>query len=90
VLVPLTWTDYNVIRAGSEFLSLSQSVFTEFLPNKAATTVNALEVLLVLTMFSNSPTLDASLGFCFRLFDADNSDSIEVGTLVGHAAHDWW
>ena len=70
------FTDYDTIR-GDTFLSLPQEVFTTFLPSSSATTINALELLLVLTLFSNSPTLDASLEQCFRLFDADDSDSIE-------------
>lgn len=70
------FTDYDTIR-GDTFLSLSQEVFTTFLPSPTATTINALELMLVLTLFANSPTLDASLEQCFHLFDADQSDSIE-------------
>lgn len=73
------FTDYSMIRNGT-FLALPLDIFDAFItksnsPDRSEVTVNALELLLMLTLFCNADQ-SSQLSLCFQLFDLDGGGSI--------------
>lgn len=74
------FSDYGQL-VGDAFLSLPMQLFEVFKDTPKSTTVNAIEVLLMLGLFCHAKT-DEQLEFCFALFDFDGGGAIDRVRLM--------
>ena len=69
------FSDYSKL-IGTQFLSLPVDLFDVFCDEEGNSTINAIEVLLMLGLFCEGAT-DDQMTFCFNLFDFDGGGSID-------------
>ena len=77
------FTDYQVV-CGREWLSLPLDQFYLYLDKPTDTKIDAVEVLMMLALFSQG-TPDEALAFCFQVFDEDRSRVMEL--VSGHCRY---